>query len=398
MAQISASEASEPAQDASVDEAVPTGSRALVVARGVRERALRERRQRRWIFSGIVMTCTLGALAWGVFIEHPRYAAESRFSVRGSSAAMQSAAGPVTSMLSTGSGGSTAVGFVDGFAVNDFLKSRDCMLRLAKSVNLQAALGVEPGAKTEELYRAYSRAIAVRFNMVEQENVVEVAAFSPESSRRIGEALLKLAQDFVERMDAQGVQNTLDVDARQLQDAEAQAVKAANAVAAWRASNRNVDPEAETTMVMTMIGQIEQELTTAKINLEKVRAFGNPDHPMLQPAQMQVNALERQLGQARQRLAGGDNSQASRMRTYTQLKNAQSFADNNLAASRDAYQQAYRETTRQRRYLSVIARPVATDEPSSPNLGILALEGLLAGLVLAFLTLLGLSLAQTSRD
>lgn len=376
----------------------PVPSRALVVAREVRERTMRERRRQRWLFAGIVAATVAGTLAWGALVMQPRYAAEMRFSVRGSSAATTSSTSPVTSMLASGSGASTAVGFVDGFAVNDFLKSRDGMLRLGKTMDLPKMLGVAPGTSTEALYRAYGDAVSVRFNMVEQENVVAVSAFSPGNSRRMAEGLMAEAQDFVQRMDAQGVQNTLDVDARQLQSAEEEAMKAAGAVADWRASNRNIDPEAEASMVMTMIGQIEQELNAARINYEKVRAFGNPDHPMLQPARAQVEALEGQLAQARARLAGGTNSQAARLRTYTQLKNAQTFADNALAAARDAYQAAYRETTRQRRYLSVIARPVASDEPTSPDLWVMAMEGLLGGVVLAFAASLGLSLVRTSRD
>ena len=279
------------------------------------------------------------------------------------------------------------------FAVNDFLQSRDGMQQLARRVDLPRLLHVDgapsstsngKAAGSEALYRAYIRTVSAKFNMVEQENVVEVSAFSPQASQQIAEALIVIAQDFVERMDEQGVRNTLDVDAEQLRKAEEQSVAAANAVAAWRASNRDIDPDAESKMVMVMIGQIEQELTTAKINYEKVAAFGNPDHPMLQPARQQVVALQRQLDAARARLTGGGNSQAARLNAYERLKNAQTFADNNLAASRDAFQQASRETTRLRRYLSVIARPIGQDVPSSPNLSLLAIEGGLAGLVLAF--------------
>jgi capsular polysaccharide transport system permease protein len=370
-----------------------SGSRALVIARGVRERTQRDRRRRQWLSVLIVVGSVLGALAWGAFIAQPRFAAETRFSVRGSSPA-QASSGALGSVLGSGAGASAGVGFVDGYAVNDFLKSRDCMQQLAKRVNLPQLLGVAPSAGTEALYQAYRDTVAAKFFMVEQENVIEVSGFAPDRSNRVAKELLAIAQGFVERMDAQGVQNALDVNATQLRTAEEQAVNAANAVAAWRATNRNVDPEAESTLIMTMIGQVEQELNTARINYEKVRAFGNPDHPMLRPAQMQVQALERQLGDTRARLAGNSGSAAAQLRAYSQLKNTQTFADNNLASARDAYQQAYRDATRLRRYLTVISQPVAQDVPSSPNLPLLGLEGLLGGLVLAFLASLVLSMRR----
>ena len=377
--------------------AQPSGSRALAVARDVRAASRRARRLREVTYLAVIVAAVIAALLWGQFVISPRYEAEARFAVRGSSPGGGQGGG--TSLLSSGTNSAmgAGLGFVDGFAVNDFLKSRDCMLQLAKRVDLPKLLSPGTTGSQEALYKAYSQAVTVRFNLVEQENVIAVDAFSPEGSQQIASALLKLAEEFVQKMDAQGVQNTLDVDTNRLHDAENQSMGAANAVASWRSANRNIDPEAESAMVLQMIGQIENELSTARINFAKVQAFRNADHPMLQPAKMQVEALEGQLAAARQRLAGGSDSQANRLRTYTQLKNAQTFADSNLASARDAYQQALRETSRLRRYLTVIARPVAEDRPSSPNFGLLAIEGLLAGMLLAFALSIVLGSVRTGR-
>jgi len=381
----------------------PTGSRALAVASDVRAASRRARRLRELTYIAVIVAIVLAALLWGQFVISPRYEAEARFAVRGSSPSGGQGGGG-TGLLSSGtnSGMGAGLGFVDGFAVNDFLKSRDCMLQLAKRVDLPKLLNLgrsDPVARPsqEELYRAHSKAVTVRFNLVEQENVITVDAFSPDGSQQIASALLKLAEEFVQKMDAQGVQNTLEVDTNGLHNAENQSIAAANAVASWRSANRNVDPEAESAMVLQMIGQIENELSAARINYAKVRAFGNADHPMLLPAKMQVAALEDQLAAARQRLAGGSDSQANRLRTYTQLKNAQTYADSNLASARDAYQQALRETSRLRRYLIVIAQPVAEDRPSSPNFGLLAIEGLLAGALLAFALSILLGAVRTGK-
>ncbi len=375
----------------------PSESRALVLAQDVRDQMQRRRRQRRAVFVGIVLATMIAALAWGAWLSPHRYAAEMRFSVRGNSGGSTGQSG-AAGLLSGGAGGSGGMGFVDGFAVNDYLKSRDAAMGLAQRVDLPRLLGVDKSRGTEALYQTYRDAVAIKFNMVEQENVVVVSAPDPKAAQLIAENLLALAQAFVGRMDQQGVQNMLDVDAEQLQKAEDQASMAANAVAAWRTSNRNVDPEAETQMVMTMIGQIEQELNAARISLEKVRAVGNPQHPMLQSAQTQVDSLEAQLAAARRRLTGGDDSQASKLRSYTRLKNAETFAQTSLAAAREAYQGAYRETTRLRRYLSVIARPVAQDAPTRLNLWLLALEGLLAGVVLALMVTMAWDMLRSGRD
>jgi capsular polysaccharide transport system permease protein len=376
------------------------GSRPLKDALEFRASIRRTRRQREFLYLAIVAAAVLAAIVYGVLIASPRYSAEARFSVR-SSADTSNAAAPATTLISTGANQSAGVGFVDGFAVNDFLKSRDAMRQLEKRIDLRALLSPDgkKSANTNEddLYHQYQKAVSANFNLVEQVNVIRVSAFSPAASENIGNALLGLGQDFVARMDEQGVADSLQVAGQQLRTAEQQDVSAANALAQWRAGNRNIDPEAESNMVMQMIGQLEQELNTARINYQKILALGNPDHPLLQPAQQQVAALEQQLGEARGRLAGSGSSEAAHLKSFEQLKNAQTFADNNLAAARNAYQQAFLQTMRLRRYVTVIARPVSEDRPSSPNLALLALEGLLAGIVLAFATSIGLGFIKPRR-
>jgi capsular polysaccharide transport system permease protein len=375
------------------------GSRPFKDALEMRASIRRTRRRRELLYVAIIAAAVLAAIVYGTTIAAPRYSAEARFSVR-SSADTGAAAAPATTLISTGANQNAGVGFVDGFAVNDFLKSRDCMRQLEKITDLRTLLspdGKRSNATEDELYREYLKAISPTFNMVEQVNVVRVSAFSPRASEKIGNALIGLAQDFVSRMDEQGVADSLQVAAQQVRTAEQQDVSAANALAQWRAGNRNIDPEAESNMVMQMIGQLEQELNTARINYQKILALGNPEHPLLQPAQEQVAALERQLGEARGRLAGSGSSEAAHLKSYEQLKNAQTFADNNLASARNAYQQAFLQTMRLRRYVTVIARPVSEDSPSSPNLALLALEGLLVGVVLAFATSIGLGFVKPKR-
>lgn len=364
------------------------GSRALQEALDMRAAARRARFRKNLLSLVIVLACTLLALGYAAFVQAPRYEAETRFSVRASSGA--SSAAPPSSFLTTGSNEGAAMGFVDGFAVNDYLRSRDAMLQLGEKIDLRLLLpqGVGNSARKpteDELFEAYGKAISVNFNVMEQVNVLKVSAFSPSASQRIASELLVLAQDFVSRMDAQGVADSIAVAERRLRDAETRDLQAGNAIARWRAANNNVDPQAESAMIMQLISQIEQQLNAARLNYAKIAALNNAQHPLLEPARDQVTVLERQLAEARGRLTGSGNSQASRIRSYEQLKNSQTFANSNLEAARNGYQQAFLQTMRLRRYVTVIARPLSQQSPSSPRLALAALEGFLAGILLAFL-------------
>jgi capsular polysaccharide transport system permease protein len=376
------------------------------IERRSRERlgALRQRRRQRWINAGIVFIPVAVALVYVLNIAAPRYEAESRFFVQSSSG--QSSGAGAAGLLSAGGMGGMVGGFVDGWAVSDFLSSRDCMRQLDQKIGLRGYLahtGLDPlnhlpkDASEDELYRAYQSAVQVSFNSLEQIDVLRVNAFSPEDAAVISKALIGLAEDFVSQMNEKGVSDKLRVGQEAVKRAEQKALDAREALATWRTTHGNIDPAASASMLMNLVSQLEGELSSAQINLDKIRSLGNKDHPMLKPTQMQVAALQSRLVSLRNRLSGKGNTEAVQLKSYEMLKNVQTFADSNLISAQQSYQQAMVDTLRLQRYLSIIAQPVPTDRPSSPRALILLLEALALGFVLVFVTRIGVALLKGLR-
>src|SRR5690606_35668808 len=86
-----------------------------------RQSVLRERRRQRWINVLIVITPVVLAFIYVTVLATPRYEAESRFFVQ-SASNQQGGGGTAASLLTTGNSGGMLGGFVDGWAVADFLK------------------------------------------------------------------------------------------------------------------------------------------------------------------------------------------------------------------------------------------------------------------------------------
>lgn len=365
---------------------------------------MRERRNKRWITLGLIVTPVLLTAFYIAFIATPRYSAETRFSVH-ASVPQATAASAVTAVVATGNNPGGGGGFVDGWAVSDFLKSRDCMHQLDRKIGLRRYLSYEGpdlvnrlarDASADDLYRAYSSAVSVSYNMLEQVDVMNVSAFSPSDAAIVSEALIDLAQEFVNSMDDKGVADALKVSTRAVILAEEQDIAALSTLANWRVAHGNLDPAAAAAMLLGLVGQNEGELTTAQINLKKIQALNNPDHPMLRPAEMQVAALKQIVTDLRRRISGAGDTEAALLKSYEGLKNAVTFADTNLAAARLSYQQAFTDTLRLQRYLSVIVRPVPGENATSPHTSLLLLEALAAGFILSFLGTLSLGFLKGS--
>ncbi|KND57102.1 Capsular polysaccharide export system inner membrane protein KpsE [Candidatus Burkholderia verschuerenii] len=369
-----------------------------------RAAAIRTRRFGRWIMLALILAPVVLGIVYASFVAMPRYSAEARFSVRAS--ASQSPVSGAVSLLTSGDGGGLGTGFVDGWAVSDFLNSRDCMQQLDKKIGLRQKLTrggfdvvnrLPADASEDDLYRAYRSTVKVSYNMMEQVDVMTVRAFSPADAALISNALIELAQNFVNRMDERGVEDAFKVSRQAVALAQQKAQDARTALTRWRVSNQNLDPAANAAMLLNLSGQIETELNTAQLNLDKIRALGNPDHPMLAPSQAQVAALKQRLAEVRQRMSGTGNTQATQLERYEQLKNAQTFADSNLNAAQQGYQQAFTDTHKLQRYLTVISKPLPSDRPTSPDTLLLMIEALAIGLALALFVKVAAALARAFR-
>ena len=128
----------------------------------------------------IVVAPVACALIYALSIATPRYEAESRFFVQ-SGSGQQGGGAMAASLLTTGNSGGMLGGFVDGWAVSDFLKSRDCMRQLDRKIGLRQILlnaGMDPvnhlseDSSEDDLYRAYRASVQVSFNALEQIDVL----------------------------------------------------------------------------------------------------------------------------------------------------------------------------------------------------------------------------------
>lgn len=371
-----------------------------------RQATLSRRRRNRWINAAIVLAPVALALVYVFMIATPRYEAESRFFVQSGAGQSQGGGAAAGALLTTGNMGGMMGGFVDGWAVRDFLLSRDSMRQLDQKIGLRRYLvneGLDPAnrlaedASDDALYRAYQSAVDVSFNALEQIDVLRVSAFSPEDAATLSTALIGLAEDFVSRMNEKGVSDKLKVTEESVKRAERKAFEARDALMAWRTKHGNIDPTATVAALLNLSSQIEGELNTAEINIDKIRALGNANHPMLMPAEMQAAALKKRLAAVRQRLSGQGDTEAALLKSYEALRNEQVFADSNLTLAQQSYQQALVDTLRLQRYLSIIAQPVPTDRPSSPRAMILLLEALAIGFVLMFAVRMGMALLRGLR-
>jgi len=325
------------------------------------------------------------------FFATPLYMSESRFAIRGGDT--QPASG-IGSLISAGSSGMALTGFVDGYAVRDFLQSREAMEKLGKKVDFARMLTEHPAdflvrvpdhPNADQLYQAYQSLVTVRYNMIEQIVVLDVKALTPADAVKISNALIDLSDEFANGMNSRALADALKVSREEVAAGERRAHDARLALSAWRNQNANVDPTGDAAMLTGLIGQLEGQLASAETDLAQINAMPDPNNPRRRGAEQLVTTLRKEIADTRKRLGGGADAIAKQLSAYENLKIAQDFADQNLASSRQSLDQARVAIMSQQRYVSLIAQPLVDSAPAYPNKVTARGGALLVGIALSFL-------------
>lgn len=316
----------------------------------------------------------MAAFIW--LVATPMYLSEAHFVIRGAGAPMGAASGGGSSLSSLVSVGSSLSGMIDSYAVRDFLQSRDAMQRLEQTVGFASRVAkpdadlfvrtkANPGR--DDLFNLYTSVVQARFNLMEQIVVLRVFAFQPSDAETMAQGLLKLAEEFADKLNKRAREDVQRVWEQEVQRSENRAVQARLAMSEWQRHNANIDPAANVTMLNALIAQQESSLAEARADLSQTIALGNgKDHPRRKAIEQRIEALQKQVDAARGRLTGIGSSQASQLVEFEKLKVEQEFAEKNLETTRAALEQARLAAISQEKYVSLVQAPSLPDTKAYP--------------------------------
>jgi BexC/CtrB/KpsE family polysaccharide export inner-membrane protein len=332
----------------------------------------------------VVVPTVLAALYFALFASDV-FVSEARFVVRSPSKAAVTSLGQVLS----GSGLSGAT--EESNAVVEYLESRGALddadrdglltrAYTAGSVFLFDRFGGVFPANRERFFDYYLGKVEVEPDTTTQVLHLSVSAFDPVAARAINERLLERSEALVNRLSTRARSDALTVAESDARDAQERARTAAVRLAAYRNRAGIIDPEKEAEARLQGIAKLDDELVSARTQLQQMEAF-TPAAPQIPYLRTQIDGLQKEIAQRRSGVAGGRNSLSAAAARYQVLQLDSELAAKQLAATLISLQDAHAEARRKRAYVERIAPPSLPDYPIRPR----RLGGVLAVLVLGLL-------------
>ena len=307
-----------------------------------------------------------GAIASDVYISETRYA------IRSSERAP--AADFLTSVLNPA--GVSASG-EDAVIVRDYILSRDMLSQLQERLDLKQHYSsqeidwlsrLKANATEEDFLEYYRNMVEILIDSASNVTTLRVRAFDPEIAKRTAREIVELSEVLINKWSERITEDTLRFSRNEVDAAEEGVRKTSTSLTRFRNEFRSIDPSQETSAVLGIITGLESQLADARAQLIETTTYMRSDSPLAKQLRNKVAALERQINNERNRLAGQSGTELARLIDgYDPLLLEQKLAEQRYASALTSLEVARTEAQRKQRYLIPFVTPSLPDEPLEPE-------------------------------
>ncbi|SFJ91159.1 capsule biosynthesis protein [Celeribacter neptunius] len=343
------------------------------------QRDIAKRRQRKMMLLAARLSVFVGipTLLAGFYfytMATPMYATQSAFVIQ-QAEAPSGGGGALGGLLS----GTSLATSQDSITVQDYLTSRDAMLRLDADAGFKAHFSSEaidpiqrlPENPTNEAtYKVYLDRVSVGYDPTEGLLRLEVVAADPETSQEFSDLLVDYAEEQVDQLTQRLREDQMKGARESLADAETKMSAAQEKVVSLQEKLGIVSPDAETAAIMSQISGFETQLQQKKLQLQQLLDNPRPNQARVDGTQGDIRRLDALIADLRGQLTQASEGAESLARVAAELRMAEVDLATRQAMASAALQSleaARIEANRQVRYLSMSSRPVAPDEPTYPR-------------------------------
>ena len=332
----------------------------------------------RMMFLIFVAAPTVLTILYYGFVASDQYATYSSFAVRGATSSGSSV--DVTSMFSMG-GTSADIEVADSYILQEYIHSREMVEILIAEANFLEIYSrpsadpyyrLDPEIAIENLVSYWQMMCEVEFDTETGIINLIVRAFRPADAEQITRKVIEKSEALINLLSLRSREDSLKSARREVQLAEERFAEARKSVAAWRGSEREIDPEMVAAQQTTLVGTLEADLANLQSSLTALRSTMSDNSPRVVYVRNQIEALKRQIALERQSVAVAEEGQSQpvlteRLSRYEELLAEREFAQESYSSSLAALEAARMEALKQQRYLAVFVTGMAPEEATYPE-------------------------------
>jgi capsular polysaccharide transport system permease protein len=342
------------------------------------------------------------AAVYYFFIAADQYVAEFRFALRSVEPVRTEASG-----IFQGSVAFSPIG-VDSYAIAQYLRSRDIVDDLGKTLDLREmfsrpeadwAARLQLPVSIEELVRYWKSQVDAFFDVANGTIVVRARAFTPDDALKLAQGILASSERLVNDLSARARRDTLRNSEKEVRRAERRLKTALARLSEFRDKEGIIDPRKTADATQALAGRIRDELVRAETELSTVKHYMRADAPSVRMLEARQQSLQAQLTSVESEVTNTEKSRSevlSRvMGSHERLESERTFAEKAYQHALEALDRSRMNADRQQIYIAGFVQPNLPEESLYPRR--LTSLGIVFSLCCA-IWLIGAFIVQTVRE
>lgn len=386
-------------QDAIATLAPRTGLRLVQWARDWAAPALLRRRTFR-----IAAAASLLALVYWGLIASDRYVSEAHVIVQRTDMASSQSV-DFSSLISGVAGGSHA----DQFLLRDYLLSVDMLKKLDAKLDLRGHYSDtgndilsrmwDADEELELFYRYYLSRVSIEFDERAGILVIKAQAYDPKTATAIATMLVHEGERYMNELAHRLANEQVEFLERQVELRNREALQARQSVMAFQNQNGMVSPQGTVESMAATINKLESQLTELKASRGALLGYLSTNAPAVVKLNLQVEAIEKQIGREQSRLAAPDGSPLNiAVEEFQRLQMTADFAQDVYKTALVALEKGRVEATRIIKKVSILQEPTEPQYPLEPRRLYNLVVFILAALILAGIVHLLAAIINDHKD
>lgn len=349
--------------------AVQSGRRSFSSARACWGRLPRKGK----IFACVVLLPTVAVFLYYLLWASPMYVSQTRFAIRSadsSGGGLDIASALLRSSSSMGADAHIVVEYIQSLdIIHDIDKELGVDLHFSdKGHDVFSRLTNNP--TQDEQLRYWKWAVIPALDQDTGIITLETKAYSPEMAQKIAAAVLARSEALVNTMNLRAREDAVSLAQSEVQRAEARVRKAQEAMRNFRDAHTLLDPRVTAAGLQGVVTELEGEAVKLRAQLAEAQSFMRSSAPATKALQTRLKAVESQLDQEKQRLAGLRSQEGNLnavVGEYEDLTIEAEFAQKQLVTAMSALESARVHEVAKSRYVVAFQQPTLPDESLYPR-------------------------------
>jgi capsular polysaccharide transport system permease protein len=226
-------------------------------------------------------------------------------------------------------------------------------------------------ASREEFLEYYRNFVEVDTTTTPNVVTVKVQAYDPDFANAIGDAMVALSEDLINRLNVKVLDDAILYSKSDLKQSEERLSQVQQRLQLYQNKEGELDPIQSATRVSGIIGMLEAQLAQTRSQLTETLSFMRPESIQAVTIKAKISALQKQINEESAKLAGSGKTQernyTDRLSDFARIRMEAEFARKSYEVSLTALEIAKAEAKRKFSYIVAFVPATLPDSSTEPK-------------------------------